>query len=270
MGARSHPRRRPHVRGQPGPAPRGRRPRREAPRQSLLRAAGGRPALARDVRPQDQGTRLPGLPVDRRADGRALPGARRSLHRHAAQVVHVHERNPRRLAGPGDLQPLVRLPVALRRAPSAPDLAGPEGAGPDDLRAGHGHPGRDAPGGPDPGPADVRGGPRGLRAACGRAHPVRRRRGRRDARRPGRGLRALVLALSAAGHARAVVVSRGRRRAARRQARQGRRRRLHAGTRALVRRRASPATAARAPAACGPPRRPTAGGRAGPDARSRT
>ena len=47
--------------------------------------------------------------------GRPLPGPGGALHRHPTQVVHVHERHPRRLARPGDLQPLVRLPAAVRR-----------------------------------------------------------------------------------------------------------------------------------------------------------
>ena len=37
-----------------------------------------------------------------------------ALHRHRQEVVHLHERHPRRLARPRDLQPLVRLPQALR------------------------------------------------------------------------------------------------------------------------------------------------------------
>ena len=80
---------------------------------------GRRPAGAGHVRRQDQRAGLHGLPVDRRADRRALPDPGRALHRHAPQVVHVHQRHPRRLARPGDLQPLVRLPRALRRATGA-------------------------------------------------------------------------------------------------------------------------------------------------------
>ena len=93
------------------------------------------------VRRQDQGAGLHGLPVDRRADRRALPDAGRALHRHGPQVVHVHQRHPRRLARPGDVQPLVRLPAALRRQPGAdPELRGDvqrRRAG--DLPGGDGH-----------------------------------------------------------------------------------------------------------------------------------
>ena len=41
---------------------------------------------------QDQRAGLPRLPVHRRADRRALPVAAAALHRHEAQVVHVHQR----------------------------------------------------------------------------------------------------------------------------------------------------------------------------------
>ncbi len=37
------------------------------------------------------------------------------VHRDGQEVVHVHERRPHRLTRPGDLQPLVRLPPAVRR-----------------------------------------------------------------------------------------------------------------------------------------------------------
>ena len=77
------------------------------------------PLVADHVRRQDQRAGLHGLPVDRRADRRPLPDARRAHDRHAAEVVHVHERHARRLARPGDLQPLVRLPQALRRPAGA-------------------------------------------------------------------------------------------------------------------------------------------------------
>ena len=46
-----------------------------------------------------------------------------ALHRHEPQVVHVHQRHAHRLARPGDVQPLVRLPRALRRAAEAPTLS---------------------------------------------------------------------------------------------------------------------------------------------------
>ena len=47
------------------------------------------------------------------------------LHRHQPQVVHLHQRRPHRLARPGDVQPLVRLPVAVRRPPGARDQLRP-------------------------------------------------------------------------------------------------------------------------------------------------
>ena len=119
LGLQADPGGRPDLQGQPGAARRGRRPAGQDPRQQPLQAQGGRPALADHVRPQDQGADLHGLPVDRRADGRPLPDAGRALHRHEPQVVHVHQRHARRLARPGDLQPLVRLPPALRRQTGA-------------------------------------------------------------------------------------------------------------------------------------------------------
>ena len=91
----------------------------EDPPQPLLPAEGRRPARAGHVRRQDRRPGLPRLPVDRRADRRPLPDAGRALHRHEAQVVHVHQRGPHRLARPGDVQPLVRLPRALRRPAKA-------------------------------------------------------------------------------------------------------------------------------------------------------
>ena len=51
--------------------------------------------------------------------GGHCPTLAAALHGHHAQVVHVHERHAHRLARPGDVQPLVRLPVAVRRAPRA-------------------------------------------------------------------------------------------------------------------------------------------------------
>ena len=77
------------------------------------------PLVAGHLRRQDRRADLHGLPVDRRADRRPLPDPRRALHRHDRKVVHLHQRHPRRLARPGDLQPLVRLPPALRREAAA-------------------------------------------------------------------------------------------------------------------------------------------------------
>ncbi len=64
------------------------------------------------------------LPVDRRADRRALRRSRPALHRHPSRVVHVRQRHPQRLARSRDLQPLVRLPRAVRR-PAAPRCSRP-------------------------------------------------------------------------------------------------------------------------------------------------
>ena len=69
-------RRRRDLPGQPGAPPRGREPPREDRRERLLRPRGRRPALAEDLRRQDQRPDVPGLPVDRRADRRPLPDAR--------------------------------------------------------------------------------------------------------------------------------------------------------------------------------------------------
>ena len=62
---------------------------------------------------------VPGVPVDRRADGRALPHAGVALHRDRSEVVHVHQRDAHRCARPRDVHALVRLPRAVRRPPRA-------------------------------------------------------------------------------------------------------------------------------------------------------
>ena len=129
------------VQGQPGAAWRGGEPPGEDPGQQPLRAEGRRPAGADHVRQQDPRAGVHGLPVDRRADGRSLSDSRRALHRHPAQVVHVHERHPRRLARSGDLQPLVRLLRALRRQTGADhELGGDPRRRAGDLPGGDGDP----------------------------------------------------------------------------------------------------------------------------------
>jgi predicted acyl esterase len=52
--------------------------------------------------------------------GGHCPTLAEHFERHVAQVVHVHQRHARRLARPGDLQPLVRLPqlYVAQEAPS--------------------------------------------------------------------------------------------------------------------------------------------------------
>ena len=91
------------------------RPRAEDPRQRPLRARGRRPGVPDHVRRQDRRPGLHGLPVDRRADRRALPDARGAHDRDRQEVVHVHERHPRGLARSRDLQPPLRLLQHLRR-----------------------------------------------------------------------------------------------------------------------------------------------------------
>ena len=61
--------------------------------------------------------------------GGHCPTLARALRRHLAQVVHVHQRHARRLARPGDVQPLVRLPRALRRAGGAEHEGGDDPGG---------------------------------------------------------------------------------------------------------------------------------------------
>ena len=70
------------LRGQPGAPRRGHRPDGQDRGQRALQPRGRRPAGPRHVRQEDQGPRLPGVPVGGRADGRALPGARPALHGH--------------------------------------------------------------------------------------------------------------------------------------------------------------------------------------------
>ncbi len=66
------------------------------------------------LRQQDQGPRVPRLPVGGRADRRPLSRSRPALHRHEPEMVHIHQRRPHRLARSGHAQPLVRLPRAVR------------------------------------------------------------------------------------------------------------------------------------------------------------
>ncbi len=121
-----------------------------------LRARGRRPGVPDHVRRQDQRPGLHGLPVHRRADGRALPDARQAHDRHRQEVVHVHERHARRLAVSRDLQPPLRLPRALRGAGGADHQVGAD--------PGHRSPGlpggvrdrrHDAAARPDPAAADL-------------------------------------------------------------------------------------------------------------------
>ena len=119
VGLQADPGGRPDLQGQPGASPRGGGPDGEDPRQRPLRPRGRGPARAGHVRQQDQRADVHGLPVAGRADGRSLPDPGQAVHRHRPEVVHVHQRHARRLARAGDLQPLVRLPAALRRETGA-------------------------------------------------------------------------------------------------------------------------------------------------------
>ena len=79
VGVRADPGGRHDLRGQPGAAPRGRRPDGEDRRQRPLRARGRRPARPGHLRQQDQGADVHGLPVAGRADRRPLPDAGRKF-----------------------------------------------------------------------------------------------------------------------------------------------------------------------------------------------
>ena len=191
-----------------------------------------------------------------------LPAA---LHRHLAQVVHVHQRHAHRLARPGHVRALVRLPRALRRAApaAAPARRARRRAG--RLQDRDGGRRRDAARRPDPGPADAtrrRGRPsrRSRRSgSCSTTAPAARRRAL-----PYAGFERSFDALPAAGDERAVVVPRlpaGRSPTPRRP-RRARTRSPGAGRRG--RRRTSPATPPAARTACGPRRRRTRGRRTPP------
>ena len=153
-------------------------------------------------------SRLPRLPVDRRADGRALRDAPAALHRHLAQVVHVHQRHAHRLARPRHVRALVTSSSSTWR--TAPPQLSDRGAR---RRAGifstaDGGPGGDAARRPDPGPADYA----AARAAFEALPPVRilfdNGAGSGDAGCSRPRLRALLRAPPAAGDARAPGTSR--------------------------------------------------------------
>ena len=86
------------LRGQPGSARRGDGPAVGSQRKRDLQPVCGRPAGPGDVRAQHQRSDVHGMPVAGRADRRALRRPGGALHRHDAQVVHVHQRRPHRLA----------------------------------------------------------------------------------------------------------------------------------------------------------------------------
>ena len=83
--------------------------------------------------------------------GGHCPDLADALHRHQPQVVHVHQRHAHRLARPGDVQPLVRLPRALRRAAQTPSCRRrPEALAPTVFRPRMGVPDVNLPARPDP------------------------------------------------------------------------------------------------------------------------
>ena len=142
--------------------------------------------------------------------GGHCPTSGEALHRHPAQVVHVHQRHPRRLARSGDLQPLVRLPPALRRPAGADhQLGGDPRRRAGDLPGGDGDPGGDDAARSDSSAADLRGGEGRIRAAQADPDPVRQRRRRLPARPAASRLRAFVLELPHPGHQRPLLVPLG-------------------------------------------------------------
>ena len=185
-------RRRRDVQGQPGAAPVGRQPAGQGRPQPLLRAEGRRPAVADHVRAQDQRAGVPGLPVHRRADRWALPGHRVAFHGHRAQVVHVHQRRPHRLARSADVPALVRLPRAVRRPTGAESVAGAVRRRADALQRGARRAQRPDPAArPAPGP-ELRRGAGGVPGAAAGPGSVRQRRRRHRAGPAASRLRAVV------------------------------------------------------------------------------
>ena len=160
VGLRADPGGRQDLRGQPGA------PRRGAP------TCCGRSSATTHYRPKVADPLSPVTFVDKinvpvfmacqwqdEQTGGHCPTLAEPLHRHGQEVVHVHERHPHRLARPGDVQPLVRLPPALRRqARRRPRTRRcSRRAAPVDLPGGDGGLRRDAAAGPDPAAADLRG-----------------------------------------------------------------------------------------------------------------
>ncbi len=111
--------------------------------------------------------------------GGHCPTLAEALHRNATEVVHLHQRHPRRLARPGDVQPLVRLPPALRRkTAAAPRLRGGPRRGTADLPGSDGDTRDHAAAGSDPVAADLRAGAQCLRETEAGPDPLRQRRRR--------------------------------------------------------------------------------------------
>ena len=76
-------------------------------------------------------------------------GPRPALHRHRAEMVHVHQRRPYRFARSGDVHPVVRLPRAVRRAGGAEAVGDREGVRADCVPGGDGNSRSDAAQRPD-------------------------------------------------------------------------------------------------------------------------
>ena len=183
LGLQADPGRRRDLQGKPGAPPGSDQPAEQGQGKRALRAESRRPALAGHLRQEDRRADLHGLPVDRRADRRPLPRPRRALHRHAAEVVHLHQRRPHRLARPGDLQPLARLPRALRgEAAAARGRGGDAPGGAARLPGSDGDPGPDPAARPGAAAADLRRRARRLRSREADPRHLRQRRRRPHAR----------------------------------------------------------------------------------------
>ena len=229
MGAQAHPRRRPDLQGAT---------RRCTPRRSTCSRRSRAndhyvPKVADPLAPETFVHKID-VPVylacqwtDEQTGGHC-PTLPRRFTGTQPQVVHVHQRHAHRRARPCHVHALVRLPRALRRAPPpAASHRAIRDAAPVIFKHRDGRAGRHAARRPDPGPADAtprRGRPSRRSRRCGSCSTTAPEC---DAGRARTRVRALVRALPAAGHARAVVVPRRRRGARRRQARRGGRRQVH-------------------------------------------
>ena len=227
VGVRAHPGGRRDLQEEPGASPRGRGPDGEDPPQRLLPAPGRGPAVADHVRRRDRRPGVPRLPMAGRADRRPLSCARVALHRHGPEVVHVHERRASGFARPGDLQPLVRLPRALRSRAKTRASRGPQGARAGAVPDGARRLRRSAARRPDPAAARLRLGAGGVRGAAGGPGAVRKRRRHRDARVAAARVRDVVWALACAEDQGRLLVSRHRRQASEQAQPRGRRGRVH-------------------------------------------
>ena len=214
VGLRADPGRRRGLQGKPGAASRGGRPARKISATNYYRPKVADPLSPITFVHKINVPGLPRLPVDRRADRRPLPDAAGAVHRDRPQVVHVHQRRPHGLARPGDLQPLVRLPRALRRA--AKTAARPDAArrlAPVIYQTALGVHGVTLPDDPIQHEPDYASALAAFEAQPPGPGPVRQRRRRRHAGLPAPGLRAVVHRLPGAGHQARLVLPRRRRRA---------------------------------------------------------